>query len=206
MIGIAVAAPVGAIGVLCIQRTLTRGWRGGMASGLGVATADGLYAAIAAFGVSALSSVLVTWQTPLRVVGGLALIALGLRAAFTSRSCLAEQPISSDKTAASKTLVTGATGLYASAVGLTLTNPMTIMAFCAVFAGAGLAAQPGVASAAIATLGVASGSLAWWTILVSGVALVRHAIGPGLLAGVNLTSGIVVALFGVLAVASVVFG
>ena len=202
VVGIAVAAPVGAIGVLCIQRTLARGWRAGMVTGLGVATADGLYAAAAAFGVSALSSMLVAWQTPLRVVGGVTLIALGLQAAFApvrtpDASASAASPGSVSLRASS------AARLYASAVALTLTNPMTIMAFGAIFAGAGLAAQPGAASAALATLGVASGSLAWWTVLVSGVALGRHTVGHRLLTGINVASGVVVALFGAAALASV---
>ena len=153
LIGIAVAAPVGAMGVLCIQRTLARGWRTGMATGLGVATADGLYAAMAAFGVGALSSVLVTWQSPLRVVGGVALIALGARTALApASSCVAKQlPAASSAPAAAAPAALdapAAASLYASAVGLTLTNPMTIMAFGAIFAGAGLAAQPGIATAA----------------------------------------------------------
>ncbi len=196
LIGIAVAAPVGAMGVLCIQRTLTHGWRSGMATGLGVATADGIYAALAAFGVSALSSVLVTLQTPLRLVGGVALVVLGVRAALApTRSCDVETPSALDSG--------GTARLYASAVGLTLTNPMTIMAFGAIFAGAGLSAQPGAVSAAVATAGVASGSLAWWAVLTAGVALARHAVGNRVLSGVNIASGAIVALFGLIAIGSV---
>ena len=78
VIGVAVAAPVGAMGVLCAQRTLERGVGAGLATGLGIATADALFAGVAAFGVSALSEALVAWQTPLRIVGGIALVYLGL--------------------------------------------------------------------------------------------------------------------------------
>jgi len=202
LIGVAVAAPVGAMGVLCIQRTLSRGWGTGMATGLGVATADGLYAALAAFGVSALSGVLVTWQVPLRLVGGLVLVGLGLRAALSpARACDARSetdPASLD--------TKGALALYASAVGLTLTNPMTIMAFGAIFAGAGLSAQPGETSALVATAGVTAGSLAWWAILVTGVSLARHAVSGKALGAINVASGVVVAGFGVIAIATVVFG
>lgn len=199
VIGIAVAAPVGAMGVLCMQRTLARGWRLGMITGLGIATADGIYAAIAAFGMSVLSGMLVTLQTPLRLVGGVALVVLGLRAAFSSpRICEPDQPDAS---------ASGGDGrLYLGAVGLTLTNPMTIMAFGAIFASAGLAAQPGPLTAVIATVGVASGSLAWWTVLVSGVALARHSVGTRLLRSINVASGGLVAVFGVVAMASVFIG
>lgn len=204
-IGIAVAAPVGAMGVLCMQRTLARGWRTGMATGLGIATADGIYAALAAFGMSALSVLLVTWQTPLRVVGGVALVVLGVRAAITAPGA----PLAENTDAVSGSDEQGlasAGRLYVGAVGLTLTNPMTIMAFGAIFAGAGLAAQTGITAALIATLGVVSGSLAWWTVLVTGVALARHAVGARLLRAINVGSGAVVAVFGIIAVASVFIG
>ena len=212
-IGLAVAAPVGAMGVLCMQRTLSRGWRAGMLTGLGIATADGLYAAMAAFGIGALSSLLVAWQTPLRVVGGLALIALGVRAALApARACDASDspdtgtPVGRRGSAFQASDAAEMAAAYAGAVGLTLTNPMTIIAFGAIFAGAGLVAQPGLASAALATAGVASGSLCWWAILVSGIALARRAVGNHLLAGINVFSGCIVALFGVIAVASVCLG
>ena len=197
VVGLAVAAPVGAMGVLCIQRTLERGARAGLATGLGVATADGIYASIAAFGVAALSATLVEWQMPLRVIGGLALIGLGVKAAL-SRTPAAKSAPEAPRSARFASL-------YGSAVGLTLTNPMTIIAFGAIFASAGLAAQSSSASALIATLGVASGSLTWWVVLVAGVASVRAAAKPSFLAGVNVVSGLVVAGFGVLAITSTLF-
>jgi len=201
VIGIAVAAPVGAMGVLCMQRTLARGWRTGMATGLGIATADGIYAALAAFGMSALSAGLVTWQTPLRIIGGTALVVLGVRAALAAPAVSAS-PGAGEALGFDDSSLAGGGRLYIGAVGLTLTNPMTIMAFGAIFAGAGLAAQPGPLSATIATLGVASGSLAWWTLLVTAVALARRSVGTRLLRGINVASGGLVAVFGVIAVAS----
>jgi len=193
VIGILVAAPVGAMGVLCIQRTLDRGARPGLATGLGIATADGIYASIAAFGLSALSGALVTWQTPLRLVGGAVLVYLGVRAMLTQPktvACAATDPLDGR----------GLAALYVSAVGLTLTNPMTIMAFGAVFASAGLAAQPGSVSAAVATAGVASGSLAWWIALVTVSSLARARVGGKVLAGVSRVSGALVAVFGLVAI------
>jgi len=80
LIGLAVAAPVGAMAVLCVQRTLDSGWPAGMMTGLGIASADATYAAIAAFGVAAVSQALVAWQVPLRIVGGAVLVYLGIRA------------------------------------------------------------------------------------------------------------------------------
>jgi putative LysE/RhtB family amino acid efflux pump len=193
IIGILVAAPVGAMGVLCIQRTLGRGARAGLATGLGIASADGLYAAIAAFGLSALSSALVAWQTPLRLVGGAVLVYLGVRAMLTqpkTAACASADPLDGR----------GVAALYTSAVGLTLTNPMTIMAFGAVFASAGLAAQPGLGTAAVATAGVVSGSLAWWIALVTVSSLARARVGDKVLAGVSRVSGALVVVFGLIAI------
>jgi putative LysE/RhtB family amino acid efflux pump len=190
VIGVAVAAPVGAMGVLCIQRTLARGWRAGVATGLGIATADGIYAGLAAFGVAAVAATIVAYQAPLRIGGGLVLMWLGVRA-------LRSPPTSETVTAPDSAKLSA---LYFGAVGLTLTNPLTIMAFAAIFAGAGLVAQPGLSTAAVATLGVASGSLAWWIALSTGTALARHAAGERTLLWVNRVSGGVIAAFGVVAI------
>lgn len=191
LIGVAVAAPVGAMGVLCIQRTLAFGWRAGVATGLGIATADAFYAGLAAFGVASISSQVVAWQTPLQIIGGLILVFIGL-------ASLLRKP--AEKLAAvTDEAVPGHGGLYLSSVGLTLTNPMTIMAFAAVFASAGLVEAPGLLTAAISTIGVALGSLSWWVALISGVALVRRGLSGGAVAWVGRISGAAVAGFGVFA-------
>jgi len=91
-----------------------------------------------------------------------------------------------------------------SAVGLTLTNPTTIMAFGAIVAGAGLVAQPSAVSAATAAVGIASGSLSWWLALVTGVTLARHAAGPSLVNRISRVSGLVIAVFGVVAIISAI--
>ena len=189
IIGIAVAAPVGAMGVLCIQRTLARGWFAGLATGAGIATADAAYAGLAAFGVAAVSEYLVALQAPLSVIGGLVLLWLGWRAMIA--------PPVHDVAADADT--TRPRALYASALVLTLTNPMTVMAFAAIFASAGLAAQPGVASALLATAGVAAGSFTWWLVLSTGTALARHAAGDLLLVWINRASGFMIAVFGAVA-------
>ena len=192
LIGIVVAAPVGAMGILCIQRTLAHEWRAGMATGTGIATADALYAALAAFGLTAVSQWMVAYQTQLRIVGGVALLWLGWRAMRTPPAHDAAASIDSPRLGP----------LYSSAVGLTLTNPLTIMAFAAVFASAGLATQAGGASAAVVTVGVACGSLAWWLALTTGVTAVRHAVSERAMTVVNRLSGLALAVFGLLAVAS----
>lgn len=190
VIGVVVAAPIGAIGVLCIRRTLSDGWRAGIATGLGVATADGFYAACAAFGLAAVTQTLVAWQTPLRLVGGAALVFLGVRAWVTAPAETAARP------------KRGA-GMYLSAVGLTLTNPATIVAFAAIFAGVGMMGTgAGWVSAAVATAGVIAGSLAWWLLLTSILVRLRGRLNARFMSTVNRVSGAVLVAFGVLAVGS----
>ena len=196
LIGLAVAAPVGAMGVLCMQRTLKQGPLAGLATGLGIATADALYAGMAAFGVAAVASTLVKLQVPLRIVGGLALIYLGIKALKPAQSCDADTEIRKEAPLA----------LYLSAVGLTLTNPMTIMAFGAIFAGAGLSVAPTLSAAGLATVGVALGSLTWWVALVIGVSFAKQGLGDEFSAWVSRVSGIVIAAFGVIAIGSVILG
>lgn len=191
VIGVAVAAPVGAMGMLTIQRTLARGWRAGLATGLGIATADAAFAALAAFGVSAVAEWLMRYEAPLRILGGAGLLWLGWRALRTRAPAPAvpEVPVR-----------TSIARMFGTAVGLTLTNPLTIMAFAAIFAGAGLVAQPGMSSAVVVTLGVAVGSLLWWLALVTGVWAVRHAMSPRLMGIINRISGAILMAFGALAI------
>lgn len=191
VIGVFVAAPVGAIGCLVIARTLASGWRRGLATGAGVATADCLYASVAAFGLTAVTGALMGAAGWLQVAGGIALVVLGVRAAMSAPvACVADAPQA------------GHTRAYASAVALTLANPMTIMAFAAVFASAGLAsvADDGWTAAAAATLGVALGSFAWWFGLVTATWFARSRASDRALGLVSRVSGIAVAAFGAVAV------
>jgi threonine/homoserine/homoserine lactone efflux protein len=193
VIGFSIAAPVGPIGVLCIRRTLAEGRAIGLVSGLGAATADSFYGAIAGFGLTAISGFLVDQQTWLRVIGGAFLVYLGVK---TFCSHPAEQ-------AAAVARDGGMAGAYASTLALTLTNPATILSFVAVFAGLGIAetgADYGSALALVA--GVFSGSAAWWLLLSGGVSLLRSQFTPARLHWVNWLSGIVLAGFGTLAVLS----
>ena len=196
VIGVVVAAPVGAMAVLCERRTLASGWRAGMATGACIATADALYAGIAAFGVTALSEWLIAYQMQFRIIGGIALVWLGWRAIVSPPVHDLDQ----------ERVATWLMPMYGSAVGLTLTNPMTIMAFAAIFAGAGLVAQGGSGSAVIVTLGVACGSLSWWLSWTTGVWAVRNAVSDRAMTVVNRLSGALILAFGCFAVVSGVRG
>jgi threonine/homoserine/homoserine lactone efflux protein len=191
IIGFSIAAPVGPIGILCIRRTLADGRASGFLSGLGAATADALYGCIAGFGLTMISAFLVDQRAWIQLVGGVFLLALGVR---TLRSTPAQNAA---KAAANPGLLAS----YLSTLFLTLTNPMTIISFAGIFAALGVAETAGdVAAAALLVLGVFSGSAAWWLILSGGVGLLRERIASGVLLWVNRASGAVLLVFGAVAV------
>jgi threonine/homoserine/homoserine lactone efflux protein len=192
IVGLSIAAPVGPIGVLCIRRTLADGRAAGFVSGLGAATADAIYGAAAAFGLTAVSRVLVGGQPWLRLVGGLFLLYLGIRTWRTAPS----QVAGSDGSG-------GLPGAYASTLALTLTNPMTILSFAAIFAGLGIASGGRYLSAASLVAGVFCGSALWWLTLSTTVGIVQHRLSTTDLRWVNRLSGVVIAGFGVVALLAV---
>jgi len=192
-LGFSIAAPVGPIGLLCIRRSLADGRTAGLATGLGAATADAMYGAIAAFGLTAVSALLVAQKFWLGLVGGLFLCVLGVRTFIAS-------PRKDDSQAQRVTLAAA----YVSTLVLTLTNPMTILSFVAVFAGLGLGASPDYGSASAMVLGVFIGSALWWLLLSNGVALFRHRMGPGWMRLVNHVSGAIIFAFGIYAIVGAV--
>ncbi|MCB0241839.1 MAG: LysE family translocator [Anaerolineae bacterium] len=194
-IGLAIAAPVGPIGVLCIRRTLAEGRLAGFVTGLGAATADTVYGAVAAFGLTAVSAFLVSQQDWLRLIGGAFLLYLGIRT-FLTRP-MPQTAVRDDKS--SRTLA----GDYASTFLLTITNPLTIISFAAVFAGLGLGSgYDDLGSALLLVAGVFTGSALWWLLLSGGVSLLRGRITENGLRWVNRVSGVIITVFGVVALAS----
>jgi len=192
VLGFSIAAPVGPIGVLCIRRTLAEGRVAGLLSGLGAASADAVYGSIAALGLTAVSAFLVSQGFYLRLVGGLFLCVLGARTLLTRQT-----PVSAQATTG------GSAGAYASTFALTLTNPMTILAFAAMFAGLGFVG-PGASyqEAAALVTGVFAGSMLWWITLTSAVGLLRDRITTRHMLWVDRISGLVIMAFGVFALSS----
>lgn len=189
VIGLAIAAPVGPIGVLCIRRTLVEGRLSGLVSGLGAATADAAYGAVAALGLTVVTDLLVGGEGWLRLAGGIFLVFLGVRT-FLARP--AEEATSSDGR--------GLLGAYASTLLLTLTNPTTILSFVAIFAGLGAGTgDGGVLSAMTLVAGVFLGSALWWIFLSTATGLFRSRLSTGGLRWVNRVSGTIITAFGVLA-------
>ncbi len=193
IIGFVIAAPVGPIGILCARRTLIFGRRAGFFSGMGAATADSIYGFVAAFGLTLVSDFLVDHNVLLRLVGGSLLCVLGVRALIAKPDVDRDAPKSFKKFA----------GMYSSTFFLTLTNPMTVFSFAAVFAGFGLAGVRGSAvSTAVLILGVFLGSALWWLILVGILTIFRRRFLSRQLRWVNLVSGVIIIASGILALLS----
>ncbi|MDF0555788.1 LysE family transporter [Kamptonema sp. UHCC 0994] len=189
IIGFSIAAPVGPIGVLCIRRTLAQGRAIGLISGLGAATADGVYGSIAGFGLTFISGFLVSQQLWLRIVGGIFLCYLGI-------STFLAKPAQS----AAETTGKGLIGAYASTFFLTVTNPLTILSFAAIFAGLGIASSDSnYLDSGILVLGVFLGSAIWWLLLSTGVSILRTKFRERSLIWVNKISGLIILVFGIIA-------
>ncbi len=192
IIGFSIAAPVGPIGVLCIRRTLAEGRASGLISGLGAATADAIYGCIAGFGLTFISSILIDRQIWLRLIGGVFLCYLGFKTFLTKP---AESSVSTQEN--------GLIGAYFSTLFLTITNPMTILSFGAIFAGLGLAGTGGsYANAGVLVLGVFIGSALWWFIISFGVSMFRVRLNSYSLQWINKISGVIIIAFGLLALLS----
>jgi len=184
MLGLSIAAPIGPIGVLCIRRSAERGFRTGLASGLGAATADAVYGTIAAAGLTAAANFLVSFGTWMGLMGGIFLIYLGWRTIFS-------------KPQAAKNINEGssAAGDYVSTFLLTLSNPVTIFSFMALFGG--MSAQAGFrASAFLLVAGVFLGSAAWWIFLSAGVGWLGNRLTDGTMKWINRSAGILIIGFG----------
>lgn len=184
LLGFSIAAPVGPIGVLCIRRTLMFGMLKGFISGLGAATADSFYGAVAALGLTIVADFLLGYQVYLHLIGGLFLIYLGYN---TFRSHPAEK--------AAEAQGQGLLGAYTSTLLLTLTNPLTIMMFLAVFVGLG-ANETSDISAYFIVLGVFLGSALWWLILSGMTSFLRAKLNSFHLVWINRTSGLIILGFG----------
>lgn len=192
--GLALAVPVGPIGLLCIRRSLEDGFTVGFATGLGAAVADAGYGAVAAFGLTAVSGFLLAWQSPLALAGGAFLIWLGVGAWRRPPADPAATP-----SRARRPLVA-----FAQTAVLTVANPQTVLTFVALFAGLGvmLGEDAGWVTAAVLVAGVFLGSAGWWLVLAGGVAAVlRHRLTPSVLAWINRAAGTAIVGFGVVAIA-----
>jgi threonine/homoserine/homoserine lactone efflux protein len=193
VLGLLIAAPVGPIGVLCIKRTLTHGRLSGFFSGLGAATADAFYGAVAAFGLTVISGFLLKHHYGLQLTGGLFLLYIGIRS-FKSK------PKDTTFQKSSSSLISD----YFSTLFLTITNPMTIISFGALFLGIGFMNQDYKLATTLVT-GVFVGSVLWWFILSSSICWLKTKVKNFSLSIINRISGIVIVCFALIILASLLF-
>jgi threonine/homoserine/homoserine lactone efflux protein len=190
-IGFSIAAPVGPIGILCIRRSLIDGPAVGFATGLGAAVADAMYGCIAAFGLTALSRLLVDRKRWLALLGGGFLVWLGLQT-------LVSVPPSGPVEGGSSSLLAA----FGTTVALTATNPMTVLSFVAIFAGFGVAQSTDARSAMSLVSGVFLGSALWWLLLSTVAGFLRKSFNPDWLIVIHRLSGVILLAFGLRALAS----
>lgn len=190
LIGFSIAAPVGPIGILTIGRSLAYGPMAGLATGLGAAAADAVYGCVAGFGLTFVSGFLLAWNTYIFGIGSLFLCWLGLTFLF-------RPPEAGAVTASGANGFTTYPKAFLSAFFLTLTNPMTIMAFTAIFAGLGLGmAGDNYLAASLLVSGVFTGSAIWWVLLAFGSGKLKACLGNSLQGRISQTAGIFLLGFG----------
>jgi len=194
IIGIALAAPVGPIALMCLQRTFSQGRLHGIVAGLGIATADVFYAAVTAFGLALISDFLLARQWFFRLFGGIALIAVGLRIFFAPPPAMTEKPESESYIAD-----------YSTMLALTLANPLTILFFAIIIPGFGVVIEGSSwVIPAVFVVGVFLGEVLWWTLLCGSLGSVRAYLTRERLHLINRLAGLVIAVFGVALIASLV--
>lgn len=196
ILGFSIAAPVGPIGILCIRRTLQFGRLPGLFSGLGAAAADVIYACVAAFGLTFISNILIAGQFWLQLIGGVFLLYLGWKTFFAKVN--------------DRTMEVTHTSLaedFVSTFFLTMTNPMTILSFLAVFAGLGLSSIESTYFEAFSLVfGVFLGSSAWWLLLSEGVTLFRKKVSDKVMRWINRLAGLIIICFGIAALTTIFLG
>jgi threonine/homoserine/homoserine lactone efflux protein len=220
MIGVIAAIPIGPVNLICIRRTLQCGWKYGFTSGLGATLGDGVFASVAAFSLTAIAQLINGYSKPLQIVGGIALLVIGIRTFFaappsrinetygpfpegaSAKACAGQNGHNGNGTKNGNGLKNGkqsrARGM-ASTFALTITNPGTFLFFVGGFLPlAGFADAPRFFQAAFAVLGVMAGSASWWLMLTGVVGKLHAKIDDHVVLIINRISGALVALFGAL--------
>jgi threonine/homoserine/homoserine lactone efflux protein len=192
IIGIVLAAPVGPIALICIQRTLAEGRLHGIISGIGVATADICYAAVAAFGLALISDFLLARQWFFRLFGGIALIAIGIRIF-----------LSTPPDATVKPECESFFRDYYTMFALTIANPLTILFFTIIIPGFGVViAGNSFVSPGGFVIGVFTGEVLWWAFLCGTLGSIRSYLNRAHLHLINRLAGLFIAGFGAVMIAS----
>ena len=182
--GLVFGVPVGAVGVMTIQRTYVRGFRAGLVSGLGSSAADCLYAAVGAFGLTAVSDLLLAWQRSIRLLGGAVILAMGIVMLRSKAASPAETRADAP-----------GDGAFFSSLVVGLTNPAAILTFLLAFSTVGIKVRAAV-DGCLLVAGVLIGTLLWWAALSGAVVLLRRKAGVRLLPALRRVCGLLLMIFG----------
>jgi threonine/homoserine/homoserine lactone efflux protein len=183
--GLVIAAPVGPVNVLCMHRTILKGWKSGVISGLGAASADGLYGAVAGFSIRFIINFLERELFWIRLVGGILLVAIGAAYFFKNPGSFES---GADESATSN---------FRSTFLLTLTNPTTVLSFLAVLAALGMAQHRQWWLTSFLVAGIFCGSMLWWVVLAGIVNRFRGSVNDRGLRWMNRIAGLAIGAFGV---------
>ena len=202
VIGLIAAVPIGPVNLLCVRRTFAHGSLYGFLSGLGAALADGVFATIVGFGFTAIAQLIKDHSTVLEIVGATMLLIFGVRTFMAPPQLRLD-----DKLKAREQGVSTLARAMASTFALAITNPATLLAFTAMFAGvAGLVGgQANYLDAGLLVIGVLAGSTTWWFTLTTVAGLFHAKINDGVMTIINRTSGAVITCFGLVVVGHLVW-
>ena len=194
IIGFLVAVPIGPVNLICVRRTLNYGPINGFCSGLGSAVGDTIFAAISAFGLTAVTTLISEYSVELQIICGLLLIGFGVKTYLSdpiARHVEERKPVQESEAA---DLAHAIAGTFA----LTITNPAPLFGYAAIFAGLGglTAKMVTFVDTSVVVLGVLAGACAWWFVLSTVVGLLHHSISPRTVRIINHATGIVIGLFG----------
>lgn len=188
--GLIIAAPVGPVNVICVQRTIAKGWRSGLISGLGSAVADSIYGAIAAFSITFVIRILIREEFWIRLAGGSLLILIGVLYYFKQPQSIEEQERQSERTE------------FVSTFLLTLTNPTTVLSFLIVLSAVGLASNENWWLTSLIVAGIFCGSMLWWIILTATVNHFRKRFSDRTMLWMNRVAGLAIGAFGLITILS----
>ena len=199
VIGVLVAAPVGPVNVLCIQRAIERGVLGGISAGLGAVLGDGLIALAAALGVGAISGTFNQYRNIIQVVGGLALMAFGLKLFFTAPRLEPQPAVSADWSK-----FRGGLWDVPKTFFLTVTNPGAVFGLIAIFGGVSSFVEVrSTIDALTMVAAIMGGSLAWWVCLSLLIGSIRHKVELKRVKQINMVAGALLIGFGALLVGEI---
>jgi len=195
IIGLLVSAPLGPIGIMCIQRTLNRGYMSGFVSGLGAAAADIIFAVIAGFGLTIIINFIEEKHLYFQILGGIFVLYIGYKI-FNTNPVKQLKLQRLNKTRLSQD--------FASIFLLTISNPMAIFLFVAIMAALKVAGDLlSFFELSILVSGIAGGAILWWFVLASIANRFRKKIRLKSIWWLNKITGSVVFLFGLVVILSV---